>query len=111
MKQTVTFQDFKDAFRAYNRLNHFSWEGLEFMFHYLEELEQDTGTEFELDVIGICSDYCEQTPEEIIQDYGIDMEGVDTEEPEEVKAAVIDYLQDNTTYLGETEYGLIYLRF
>jgi len=36
-----------------NRKTNFSYEGLEILFEYLEELEESTGEEIELDVIAL----------------------------------------------------------
>jgi hypothetical protein len=52
----------------------FSYDGLRVLFEALEEYEDDTGSEVELDVIALCCEYSEDTPEEIAQNYGIDLE-------------------------------------
>ena len=57
MKQTVNFSAFCDAFHAYNRYDQFGYDALKVLFDYLEELEEDTGNEMELDVIALCCDY------------------------------------------------------
>ena len=59
MYQRVTFSDFRQAFHNHDRGNQFSYEGLKALFGYLEEQEQDTGEEIELDVIALCCDYVE----------------------------------------------------
>ena len=59
MKQTVYFDDFKQAFKQMGRENQFSYEGLTTLFDMLEEYEQDTGEELELDVIALCCDFSE----------------------------------------------------
>ncbi|AHX01101.1 hypothetical protein M316_0036 [Nitrincola phage 1M3-16] len=63
-------------------------------------MEQGTGEQFEVDIISICCDYSEDTLQEIIDNYSID---VDPEEdiPEQVQ----EYLQDNTTVIGVTGDG------
>jgi len=53
MKTTVTFSDFRQAFKAI-RPDNFSHEGLEQLWEYFESYERDTGEEIELDVIAIC---------------------------------------------------------
>jgi hypothetical protein len=65
MKQTVTFYDFQKAFQDL-RPNNFSYEGLRALFEYLEESEESTGEEIELDVIALCCDFIEY---ESIEDY------------------------------------------
>ena len=104
MKQTVDFQTFRDTFRAYDRVDQFSREGLELLFDYLEQYEAETGQEIELDVVGLCCDYSEDTPENIAKDYRIDLDGVDEDD---IAQAVMDYLCDNTTVIGQTDSGAI----
>jgi hypothetical protein len=58
MKRTVNTYDFEKAFRDFDRDN-FSYEGLKALFEYLEEYEDSTGEELELDVIGLCCEYAE----------------------------------------------------
>ena len=59
MKQSITFSQFTDAFRNMGRKDNFSHNGLRALFEYLIQYEEDTGTEIELDVIGLCCDYSE----------------------------------------------------
>ena len=58
MKTTATITDFVNAFEKL-RPSNFSYEGLESLYNYLTDYEQDTGTEIELDVIALCCDYSE----------------------------------------------------
>ena len=110
MKQTVDFQTFRDTFRAYDRADQFSREGLELLFDHLEEMERDNGVETELDVVALCCDYTEDTPENIAQDYRIDLDGVDDDD--DTAQAVMDYLCDNTTVVGQTSSGsIVYVNF
>lgn len=110
MKQTVDFQTFRDTFRAYDRADQFSREGLELLFDHLEEMERDNGVEAELDVVALCCDYTEDTPESIAQSYGLELPDDETEE--EHAQAVMDYLCDNTTVVGQTSGGsIIYVNF
>ena len=108
MKTTVSNHDFVEAFRAYDRLDNFSFEALDLLFEYLEKYEESTGTEIELDVVAICCDYVEADIDTIIADYRIDVEGMDDDEKIE---AVRDYLNDNTQLVGETASGFVYAVF
>ena len=56
MKQTINFSQFRDEFKAIRPTN-FDGEGLKLLFAYLEEYEESTGEEVELDVIALCCDY------------------------------------------------------
>ena len=59
MKTTVYYNDFNQAFRNHGRQDNFTSDGLQALFDYIEELEQDTGEEVELDVIALCCEYAE----------------------------------------------------
>ena len=59
MKQTINFYNFSDAFRKADRADQFTYEGQRAIFDYLEEYEDSTGEEVELDVVAICCEYME----------------------------------------------------
>ena len=104
MKTTVDFSDFREAFRNYGRADSYTREGLEMLFNHFEELESDTGTEMELDVIAICCDYDENHWEDVAANYSIDLS--DHEDEEDKIAAVREYLSDNTMLVGEPLEGV-----
>ena len=56
MKQSVNEYDFLKAFKEC-RPNNFSRAGLFALYDYLEQYEDDTGEEIELDVIALCCEY------------------------------------------------------
>ena len=100
MKQTINYAgQFRDAFRAMGRHDQFSHEGMELLFDYLEECDPD----YELDVIEICCEYAESTPDEIVESYGIEY---DENAPTDHDAAIA-YLEANTTIIGTTSAGAI----
>ena len=102
MYQTVnTVSTFRDEFRACGRADQFSYEALGLLFDYFEAYEMDTGEEIELDVISICCDFSEDSPENIRDQYDID--GDD-------EAEVIATLEDNCAYVGKTSTGTIVYR-
>jgi hypothetical protein len=104
MKITISLYDFRDAFYQANRGTQFSYDGLRVLFECLEEYEEGTGSEVELDVIGLCCDFNESTPDEIARDYGHDLEGEDDDEKRE---NLIDWLNNATMVCGVTEDGSI----
>jgi hypothetical protein len=108
MKTTVSRYDFERAFVDADRKENFSYEALGLLFDYFEDYEEETGQEIELDVIAICCEYSEDTIEDIISNYSIDVEGMDDDEQIE---AVRDYLEARTTLVGETASGFVYLAF
>ena len=69
MIQTVSFSTFRDAFRLC-RPSNFSHDALGVLFDYLEELEDSTGQQMELDVIALCCDFTEyESLEELQENY------------------------------------------
>lgn len=98
MKTTVTFCDFCDAFRNADRNENFSYEGKRALFDYLEEYEESSGDELELDVIAICCDYTEADWQEIADDYRIDLSDCDDDDDEK-QAVVVEYMENNTTLI------------
>jgi predicted ArsR family transcriptional regulator len=108
MKTTVSRYDFERAFVDADRKENFTYEGIGLLFDYLEDYEEQTGEELELDVIALCCDYAEEDTHIIARDYSIDIEGMDDEE---ILEAVRDYLNDNTTLVGETSTGFVYACF
>jgi hypothetical protein len=93
MKITIDHAgQFRDEFFAHNRQNQFSYEALELLFDYLEELDPD----MELDVVAICCDYSEDSPEDIAAAYSLENEEM-----------AHDYVADNGTYVGTTSTGSI----
>ena len=102
MKTTVTKSSFIDAFRTMGRFDQFGYDALSILFDYFEDMEADTGEEMELDVIAICCDYAVDTVEDIAETYTI---GID--DPEECREVVLEFLQENSTVVGECADGRV----
>jgi len=82
MKIVINEHAFVDAFMKF-RPNQFTYEGLSALFEHLEQLEEDMGIEMELDVIGLCCDYCEYDSLKEFQDeYGKEYETIEDIENE-----------------------------
>jgi hypothetical protein len=110
MKTTVSLYDFRDAFVRAGRKDQFSYEALELIYNYLEDQENDTGYEYELDVIGLCCELAEQSPEAIAADYSYDVD--ENENDDEIAKQVMEFLCDQTTVLGTTAAGdIVYVQF
>ena len=78
MRRTVNVYDFRQAFEDSGRAENFSYAGLEALFEYLVSLEEDTGEEMELDVIGICCDFSEyENIKEFQENYGDEYETIE----------------------------------
>ena len=109
MKTTVSLYDFREAFRTMGRAEQFSYEGLEVLFDYLEQYEDDTGEELELDVVALCCEYCEDTVAEIAANYSIDL--TDCEGEDEQTEVVCEYLENNGAFVGAVTGGFVYRAF
>ena len=59
MKTTVSKSDFRDAFHQMGRSENFSYKGLGALYDWIEQLDDDCGTETELDGIAICCEFTE----------------------------------------------------
>lgn len=114
MKQTVNKYDFERAFVDAGRKDQFSYEGRGLLFDYLEQSEDDTGQEIELDVVALCCDYAEETWQEVARYYEIDLNDADAEDEDyedQCKKIVREYLEENTQLVGETADGFVYATF
>ena len=101
MKTTVNFSDFVDAFRRYDRYDQFGYDALKIIFDYLEQYEQDTGEEIELDVVAICCDFTVEHYSDIAENYGIELDPEDTEEDHINQ--VVAFLENETIILGRMD--------
>ncbi len=70
MKKSIGFCEFTDSFRNMNRQEDFSYNGLKALYEYLEEYEESTWEEIDLDVIALCCEFTEyESLEEIQENY------------------------------------------
>lgn len=70
MTAKANFNEFKKMFnRNETYKNNFSRLGLIALFNYIEEIEEETGEQIELDIIALCCDFGEVTEEEYKQLY------------------------------------------
>ena len=92
---------FRDEFQQRGRDNQFSYEALGLLFDWFDELGEDV----ELDVIAICCDYSEETPQEIVDNYGIEIDK--GEDAESLTQQVYDFLDYQTSIVGVTDAGTI----
>lgn len=106
MKTTISIYDFRQAFHDMGRGEQFSYDGLRVLFEALEQYEDDTGSEVELDVIALCCEYSEETPEEIAENYRLDWVA-EYEDEDEKQKAIIEWLNDHSFVCGVTEDGAI----
>jgi len=74
MIQTINERDFIQAFHDHDRGNQFTPEALGYIFDYLEQMAEDSGLPYELDVIALCCAISELSVEEVVRDYILDQD-------------------------------------
>ena len=104
MYQTISLNEFCDAFRLAGRSDQFSREGMRVLFEHLEQLEEDTGEELELDVIALCCEWYESSTAELVEDNSVDIDPDDMD-------AVEDWLRAKTIVAGRVSDGFVYAAF
>ena len=78
MIRRVYQDDFINEFRNMGRDGNFTIRGLEALFEYLEDYEDSTGEQVELDVIVLCCEYTEYADLDDFQnDYGDEYESIE----------------------------------
>lgn len=109
MKIRVTLDDFVQAFKDRGRESQFSRPALYSLFNYLEEYEENTGAEIELDVIALCCDYTEMEYREAADYYGIDVS--DCEDVEEARERVLDHLGNHSQVVWYDDDTVLFANF
>ena len=95
MKKTITKNEFRNAFKQANRENQFTPYALGKLFDYLEDYEEQTSEEVELDVIALCCEYSEfESLEELQQSYNIPEDFEEAREYIEERTQVICFEED-----------------
>ena len=104
--QTIdTASQFRDQFHRCGRGDQFSYEALGLLFEYLD----NCGSDVELDVVGICCEFSEDTPESIADNYSLIVDDMDEGE---IKDVVSEFLENNTSVVGVTLSGnFVYVQF
>lgn len=111
MKTSVNFSQFCDAFRDMDRNENFSYEAKRALFEFIEEMDDQCGTETELDVIALCCEYAESSIEDLISDYNIDVTEAEGDE-DEIHSLVEEYLNDHTMVVSSLDDGsFVYAQF
>jgi hypothetical protein len=120
MKKTLTTYDIANALRDDNNAI-WSWRGAVALAEYLEECEESTGEEIELDVVAIRCDFSEydslqdwieehydQPFTEAMASAGIDLEG--EEDEDELDELIRSHIQDHGQLI-EFDGGIIVSSF
>ena len=113
VKQIMTAADLKEEFIKFNR-DYFSYEACEEIVNLFDELEKVV----ELDVIGLCCEFSEETPEDIAEAYGIEFYGMTYAEaiaegykPEVLHDMVHDYCNYHSLAWSLNNGNILYQNF
>lgn len=111
MKNTVGFCEFQDAFTNCGRGESFTYDGFKALYDYLTQLEDDCGTEIELDVIALDCEYTEY--DSIKEAYEVYKDDYDSlcEDEEERDERANEYLLENTQVIHMNNGGTIIANF
>lgn len=90
--QEIGKSDFRDLFQYAGRGNQFSYAGLGALYDWLEGL----GDDIEVDVVGLCCEFCEDGLEAVLEGYGLES---------------LEELQDKTMVLTVDEDTVLYQVF
>jgi hypothetical protein len=115
MKTTVSAIDFIDSFRRMGRNDQFSPAALRALFAHIEDMEQDTGEEYELDVVALCCEWQEfKTALEAGVEYGFDAGEESAKsyghESDSDETEALDWLRDQTQVV-EFDGGILVMGF
>ena len=101
MIQSINQYDFERAFSDMGRKDQFTYEGKKALFEHLEQYEENTGEQVELDVIALCCEFTEyDSALECASNYDFEVDP-DQDEDEQEESA-LDYLRDRTTVIKFT---------
>ena len=108
--QTFDKYELQERFRRMDR-DYFSLEGYQALLDFFEETDCDTNTE--LDVIAICCDFTEDSPENIIDEYDNidDIRECKDEEGDIDTDALLDALNYRTWAIDLGNGNILYINF
>ena len=97
MKQAINKYQFAEAFKTAGRKDQFSYNGLNALFDWLEEVDED----HELDVIALCCDFTEyesalECAKEMVSDWEYECSYSQENGEEENEESALEYLQEQT---------------
>lgn len=114
--QTLQASDLYNLACNMDRGHNFGFNGWNAIGEYLEELSDDTGEDYEVDIVGICCDYSmSESVDDFWNEYGkyssIDPEEWEEMDEEEKLEAIEEYLQDNASVVTCQENLIIWQAF
>jgi hypothetical protein len=114
MKKTLTTYDIADALKQDDNAN-WSYKGAQALAEYLEQCEEDTGEEMELDVVAIRCDFAEyQSLQEWAEDYFYDWKadlGIEeSDDEDDIDGKIRQHIEDNGQLI-EFDGGIIVSSF
>lgn len=113
--QTVNASDFHDAFHNMGRGDQFTYGARCAIFDYLDEMAEECGEPFELDVIGICCDIVEcESINDLIDQYLTDddkAELFDDRDTDEIIEWITEWLSEQTSVISISPDSIVFFSF
>ena len=107
MKQTINKTQFIDAFQSSQYKDNFSYDGLGMLYEYLEDLADETGEEYDLDLVALACEFTESSYDEVISDYSL----ISDDDNSSKQQDVLDYLEYNTVVCNYNDDIVLYHQF
>lgn len=111
---TLNKQEFVNMFADYNRADNFSIAAREMLFDYYDDLSDDIGQPFEMDVIAICCGWSEHDTNDLLREYGYLLdkgELAECEDDSEKLEYIESVLQDHSSVLRVDDDSLLVMAF
>ena len=110
--QTVNVHTFREAFKSIGRQHQFSYDGLEALYKFLEDMSEDTGEPCELDVVGLCCDFSEDTYKDILSNYDLaSFEEISELGDDEQMELIVERLNEETIVVYHDDEKVLYQNF
>jgi hypothetical protein len=110
MKQNINFSQFNDAFTGHGRQDQFTYQAKRALFDWIEEMDDDCGTEYELDVVALCCEFSEHDDAVTAAAEYSNTVGDDLTDDDDKNDAAMEFLRDNT-HVIEFDGGIVIASF
>lgn len=95
----------EQLFRECDRGDHFSYEGYNALYDYLDELSEDMGEDFHVDVIALCCDFTEyESWEALYNEYTYSYNNEEESWEDTDHGQFMDWVYDRTTVIEAKDY-------
>lgn len=95
----------EQLFKECGRENHFSYEGFNALYDYLDEYSDNVGEDFKVDVIALCCDFTEYSDwKELYDNYSYSYNNEEESWEDTDQEVFKEWVQDRTTVIEAKDY-------